>query len=239
MIAWPLASRVPGPRGCDPSVRALPSESPSDGELSVAESSDILSRISQSASLEEHLQSQHSHIVTVFGSSRVSEGHSEYVAAQDLGRQIAQRGWTLCNGGNEGTMEATARGAKAAGGKTIGVTLERYRAAPSNSWLDQEIVADTLLARLEHLTSLGEAYVVLRGGIGTLLELSLVWNLLQSAVPHPRPVIVVGKAWATVLTTIGEALPMHKWEPGSLTLVDSIDQAIQRLDIHFRLSANS
>ena len=175
----------------------------------------------------------------MFGSSRVREGDSEYLAAQELGRQIAERGWTLCNGGNEGTMEAAARGAKAAGGRTIGVTLERYRAASCNSWLDQEIVADTLFARLEHLTSLGDAYVVLRGGIGTLLEFSLVWNLLQSGTPQARPVIVVGKAWATVLTTIGEALPMHRWEPGSLTLVDSVGQAVQRLDVHFQRSVPS
>src|SRR2546427_6791688 len=96
-------------------------------------------------------------VVTVFGSSRVERDDPEYVAARRLGALFAQQGWTLCNGGHDGTMEAAAQGAKEAGGSTIGVSLSLYRPASKNVWLDQEIVAESLFARLEKLVTLGSA----------------------------------------------------------------------------------
>src|SRR6266545_1303420 len=130
--------------------------------------------------------------ITIFGSSRARPGDPEYHEAEQLGRLLAERGWTICNGGHDGTMEAAARGAKEAGGHTIGISISMYRPANPNMWLDEEVVADSLFGRLERLLTLGEAYVVLRGGIGTLLELALAWNLLQSPEFAGKPLVVVG-----------------------------------------------
>src|SRR5947208_9633171 len=134
-------------------------------------------------------------VVTVFGSSRVKRDDPEYAAARRLGTLFAEHGWTLCNGGHDGTMEAAAQGAKEAGGSTIGVSLSLYRPTNKNVWLDQEIVAESLFARLEKLVTLGSAYVVLPGGIGTLLEMCLVWNLVQSPEFAGKPIVLVGDAW--------------------------------------------
>jgi len=172
-------------------------------------------------------------VVTVFGSSRVKRDDPEYDAARRLGTLVAQRGWTLCNGGHDGTMEAAAQGAKEAGGSTIGVSLSLYRPANKNVWLDQEIVAETLFARLEELVTLGSAYVVLHGGIGTLLEMCLVWNLVQSPEFAAKPIILVGEAWRSVASVLTENLPMHPWEAESIAVVDSVDEAVARLGAHF------
>lgn len=178
-------------------------------------------------------------IVTVFGSSRVARGDPEYAAALRLGQLLAERGWVLCNGGHDGTMEAAARGAKEAGGKTIGISLALYRPTNPNQWLDQEIVTDSLFARLERLVTLGQAYVVLPGGIGSLLELCLVWNLVQSPEFAEKPILVVGPGWQSVFRELKSNLSMHPWEAESLTLVDTVDEAVDRLVGHFAESSRS
>jgi uncharacterized protein (TIGR00730 family) len=165
-------------------------------------------------------------VVTVFGSSRVPRDDPEYEAARRLGALVAERGWTLCNGGHDGTMEAAARGAKEAGGTTIGVSLALYRPTNQNVWLDQEIVAESLFARLEQLVTLGGAYVVLRGGIGTLLEMCLVWNLVQSPEFTGKPIVLVGEAWSQVVAAFTANFPMHPWEAESIVVVDSVDDAV-------------
>ncbi len=169
------------------------------------------------------------HVVTIFGSSRVRPGDPEYDAAKRLGTLLAEQGWAICNGGHDGTMEAAAWGAREAGGHTIGVSVAMARHANRNAWLDEEIVAESLLARLEKLVTLGEAYLVLPGGIGTLLELVLVWNLVQSAPFSGKPIVVVGTGWADVLATIQSTLPMHPWEAGSLSCVASVEEAVALL----------
>ena len=177
-------------------------------------------------------------MVTVFGSSRARRGDEEYEAAQRLGVAVAEHGWTLCNGGHDGTMEAAARGAKQAGGRTIGVSLGFYRPENRNAWLDQEIVAESLFARLEKLVTLGDAFVVLRGGIGTMLELALVWNLVQSTEFSEKPVVVVGAAWSAVIDMLRACLPMHPWESESLVTVESVDDAVDHLQSYFDAEAS-
>lgn len=181
----------------------------------------------------KHRGSHSPPVVTVFGSSRVRPGDAEYAEAERLGRLLGERGWTLCNGGHEGTMEASARGAKERGGRTIGVTIALYQPADRNVWLDQEIVAESLFARLERLVTLGQAYIVLHGGIGTLLELALVWNLVQSPEYAHKPILVVGAAWERMVAVFREELHMRPWEAQSLVVVPNVDAAVQRLDAYF------
>jgi uncharacterized protein (TIGR00730 family) len=173
-------------------------------------------------------------VVTVFGSSRVNRDDPEYEAARRLGALIAQQGWTVCNGGHDGTMEAAAQGAKEAGGSTIGVSLALYRPANKNVWLDQEIVTESLFARLEKLVTLGSAYIVLRGGIGTLLEMCLVWNLVQSPEFTGKPIVLVGDAWRNVVGAFRENFSMHRWEAESIVVGVSVEQAVAKLAAHFR-----
>lgn len=173
-----------------------------------------------------------SRIVTVFGSSRAQPGDPEYEAAFRLGGLLGERGWVLCNGGYSGTMFAAAQGMKEAGGATIGVTVSLYDEAIANPWIDRNIVTSSLFARLEQLVALGQAYVVLRGGIGTLLELAMVWNAVQSH-QAGKPVLVVGDEWAEVARLLQVRLPMHPWEAQSLILVPSVEAAVERLEAHF------
>lgn len=138
-------------------------------------------------------------LVTVFGSSQITEDHPEYGLAYEVGRRLAEAGFDVCTGGYDGAMAAVSRGAKEGGGKAVGVTLEAFGSLLANPWVDEEIKTDTLLLRLEHLTTRSAGFIVLPGGIGTLLELALVWNLAVTGVTTHKPMIVVGEGWYKAL----------------------------------------
>jgi len=147
-------------------------------------------------------------VITVFGSSTVTPSEPAYQTAYELGRAVAQAGWTLCNGGYGGSMEAAAKGAVEAGGHTIGVTCHALGRAGPNRYIRQEVPTFDLLARLNTLVRLGQAYVVLPGGTGTLLELSLVWELLNKGLLRRRPApIVLGDFWTPLEELIRRVQP--------------------------------
>src|SRR5467141_2060094 len=143
-------------------------------------------------------------IVTVFGSSRPREGEPDYEEARVLGRALAKHGFAVCSGGYGGVMEAVSRGAKEAGGKTYGVTAEFFTAAKLNSWIDTEVRMKTWDERLFELIRLADGFVACKGGTGTLVELAVVWEMLNKSVITGKPVAVLGDFWQAVLDRVRE-----------------------------------
>ncbi|MCX7984091.1 MAG: LOG family protein [Bacteroidetes bacterium] len=144
-------------------------------------------------------------VITIFGSARAIEGMPEYQAAFELGKELALRGFAVCNGGFGGTMEASARGAKEVGGTTIGVTYQNAIRKP-NPWIDQHYGFPTIIERMLMLIELGDAYVVLKGGTGTLLEFAAVWEFTNKRLMREKPIIAVGDFWDRVVETLREEL---------------------------------
>lgn len=167
------------------------------------------------------------HIITVFGSSRPAPLSPAYQLAYDLGRAIAAAGWTLCNGGYGGTMEAAAQGAVDAGGHTIGVTCRIFRGRGNiNSCIKQEVPTFDLHTRLNTLVRLGDAYVVLPGGTGTLLELALVWELFNKRLlRRAAPIILMGDHWRPIDPLIRADQP----EALELAVASDVPSAIELL----------
>ncbi|HUU94934.1 MAG TPA: LOG family protein [Phycisphaerae bacterium] len=156
-------------------------------------------------------------VVTVFGSGEAKAGSRAYQVAFELGQAIGRAGWTLCNGGYGGTMAATAAGAVAADGHTIGVTCAAFKRARPNPYILQEVPTFDLLQRLNTLVQLGRAYVVLPGATGTLFELAAVWELQNKRLLKPaRPVVLLGEFWKPVVDCVGEeqpkTVPLHMAE---------------------------
>ena len=145
-------------------------------------------------------------VITVFGSSKPVEEDQEYKLAYEIGKQLALNNYTVCNGGYTGIMEASARGAKDAGGKTIGVTFNNPFRRTVNRWIDEDIFQQTLIERMMKLVELGDAYVVLKGGTGTLLELSAVWEFISKGLLQEKPIIIVGEFWNGVVETLRDEL---------------------------------
>jgi uncharacterized protein (TIGR00730 family) len=140
-------------------------------------------------------------VITVFGSSRPRPGDAHYDLAVELGAALASAGFAVCSGGYAGVMEAVSRGAKQAGGKTMAVTA-RFFSAQANQWVDQEIRVETWQDRLFELIRRGEGYVVCPGGTGTLVELSVVWEMINKGVMAKKPIVSLSRFWQPVLECV-------------------------------------
>jgi len=142
-------------------------------------------------------------IISVFGTGRAKAGDSAYTIAYETGRVLAQAGFTIANGGYGGTMEAAAKGAGEAGGEIIGVTCSAFKSSTANKYITRTIVTGSLDERLDTLIKLGQAYVVLPGGTGTLLELAKVWELKNKGfLESGKPIILVGEFWKPLVNLI-------------------------------------
>ena len=142
-------------------------------------------------------------IITIFGTARAKSGDAIYVLAYNLGKLLAEAGFGIANGGYGGTMSASAKGAVEAGGKTIGVTCSGFGRNEANEYISREIAADSLDERLDTLIKLGDAYLVLPGGTGTLLEFAKVWELKNKGfLRKHKPIILVGEFWKPLVDLI-------------------------------------
>jgi uncharacterized protein (TIGR00725 family) len=147
-------------------------------------------------------------IITVFGSSRPHPGDAEYEEARALGSELARLGFVVCSGGYGGVMEAVSRGAKEAGGRTLGITAAFFNAAP-NRWVDETVHVATWQERLFELIQRGHGFVACRGGTGTLVELAVVWEMLNKSVISGKPLVVLGEFWRPILDRVREVERGH------------------------------
>jgi len=148
-------------------------------------------------------------VITVFGSSRPKEGSPDYEEARVLGRALAKHGFAVCSGGYAGVMEAVSRGAKEAGGKTFGVTAEFFKNAKLNRWVDTETRVATWEERLFELIRVADGFVACKGGTGTLVELAVVWEMLNKSVMKQKPFAVLGEFWQPILDRVREVEVGH------------------------------
>lgn len=137
-------------------------------------------------------------IVTIFGGSRCREGSEEYRQAYRLGGKLAAAGFTICTGGYLGVMEAASKGAREQGGRVLGVVMNQFKSEP-NRYLTDKVATRHFYERLQNLIERSVGFVALRGGMGTVTEISLVWNKLQTGVIEPRPLVLLGECWHEVV----------------------------------------
>jgi len=159
-------------------------------------------------------------IITVFGSSRPREDHADYLEARALGRALAEAGFAVCSGGYGGVMEAASRGAKEAGGKTYGITAAFFKPR-ANAWVDTEIRMNTWQERLFELVRMGAGFVTCKGGTGTLVELAVVWEMLNKSVIRGKPIVALGEFWSPILDRVREVETGHPgtWGEGNGKIV--------------------
>ena len=137
-------------------------------------------------------------IVTIFGGSKCTESDLEYSQAQRGGQLLADAGFTICTGGYLGVMEAASRGAHERGGRVLGITMNQFKAEP-NRFLTDKVATAHFYERLQRLITRSVGFVALRGGMGTVTEVSLVWNKMQTGVIDPRPLVLLGDCWPPIV----------------------------------------
>ncbi len=170
-------------------------------------------------------------IVSVFGGNAAEINDAAYVEALELGGLLAKAGWVVATGGYHGTMEATSRGAKEAGGRVVGVTTARFddRRLGANPWVDEECKFPTLLQRLHYLVTFSDALVALRGGVGTLAEVALSWSLIQTGEIPLKPLVLVGPNWQRALKAYYQESTVREMDWQLLSLAEDVRQVVPLL----------
>jgi uncharacterized protein (TIGR00730 family) len=134
--------------------------------------------------------------VTVFGSARFEKGHPYYQLARDMGRALAKAGYAVMTGGGPGLMEAANRGARDAGGLSLGCNIKLPKEQKPNKYLDKFIEFEHFFVRKVMLVKYSSAFVVMPGGYGTLDEAFEVATLIQTGKLERFPIIGLGgKFW--------------------------------------------
>jgi len=177
---------------------------------------------------------ERANVVSIFGSSQAKRGSLAYEEAKQVGALLAQKGLTVCSGGYGGVMEAVSRGAKEAGGAVIGVTTSVFSHLVANRWVDEEIRTTTFLERLRTIIEVAHGYLALKGGIGTLTEISTVWSLLQIRSIPPRPLVLLGDPWQGLLDFCAEELIIRQRDFAHLHLAHTPEEAVQTLAARLR-----
>ncbi|RMH26647.1 MAG: TIGR00730 family Rossman fold protein [Planctomycetota bacterium] len=141
--------------------------------------------------------------VTVFGSARFRESHPHYAMAREVGAELARVGFTVMTGGGPGVMEAANRGAKEAGGRSVGCNIVLPHEQAPNPYLDRVVSFRYFFVRKVMLVKYSYAFVVLPGGFGTMDEIFETATLIQTAKIENFPLVVMGRDyWAPVLDFI-------------------------------------
>lgn len=176
--------------------------------------------------------------VTIFGGANPQSSGTSYEDAYRLGKKLAEAGHVVLTGGYIGTMEAASRGAAEAGGHVVGVTcreVESWRNVQPNPWVVEERRFETLHERLLELIDGCEAAIALPGGVGTLLEISMMWNrMIVNAIPR-KPLILVGSGWNETIAAFyasqdGYVSPASR---NLLFLTKDVDAAFELLSKQF------
>jgi uncharacterized protein (TIGR00730 family) len=141
--------------------------------------------------------------VTIFGSARLKPGTAAYDAVKKLAAELTKMGCDIISGGGPGLMQAANEGAHSVQPKalkrSVGIRIALPFEQEVNPFVGQAYEHRTFFSRLHHFVIMSDAFVVVPGGIGTLLELSLAWQLLQVTKLYNTPLILVGKMWAELV----------------------------------------
>ena len=168
--------------------------------------------------------------VTVFGSARFKEGHPYYEMARTLSGKIAQLGFTIMTGGGPGIMEAANRGAREAGGRSVGCNIELPHEQYINPYMDKWVTIKYFFVRKNLLSKYSYAFVVMPGGFGTLDEYFEAMTLIQTKMVSDFPVVIMDKefhkniiAHVDVMKTAGTISPD---DSKLFFFTDDVDEAV-------------
>lgn len=164
-------------------------------------------------------------IVTIFGGAKCRESDPEYAQAMRVGELLAAAGYTICTGGYLGVMEGASRGAHEAGGRVLGIVMNQFKTEP-NRYLTEKVATPHFYERLQRLITRSVGFVALRGGMGTVTELSLVWNKIQTKVIGPRPLVLLGDCWRPVVRSWQENLVVSEEDVAALDFASTAEEAV-------------
>jgi uncharacterized protein (TIGR00730 family) len=176
--------------------------------------------------------------VTIFGSARFGESHPSYAIGRELGRRVATAGFTVITGGGPGLMEAANRGAREAGGASIGCNIRLPLEQEPNPYLDIQVTCQHFFVRKVLLFRYSYAFIALPGGMGTVDELFEALTLIQTRKIEHFPVVLIGCAyWRSIVELLHQMAAHGAIDDADLQLMlvtDDLDEALAYVERHVR-----
>ena len=175
--------------------------------------------------------------VTIFGSARTKPDHRFYKLAEEIAFKLTGEGYGIITGGGPGIMEAANKGAKTAGGKSVGLNIELPHEQDPNSYIDRDklISFDYFFVRKLMFTKYAQGFVVLPGGLGTLDELFEALTLIQTNKIGKFPIVLVDKNyWAGLIGWIKDTVikegKVSAEDLDLFVLVDTADETVKHIN---------
>ncbi len=182
----------------------------------------------------DNLKAESINQVAIFGSSHTEEKSQLYQEAFEVCKRLAEAGYALVDGGGPGVMRAASLGAKAGGGRVIGVTFEgnermHFEGRDPLNKMDVEIKTKNYLERTLTLLKEGQVYVVFNGGTGTISEFGMAWGLAKLYFGHHKPLILYGKFWKNIIQVFKDNMLMRPEELEFYKIVDNAEAVLQAI----------
>lgn len=157
-----------------------------------------------------------------------------YNESYECAKFLAGKGYVTINGGGPGSMRAISEGAKAGGGTVIGTTfypkdISNFEGRDPNNPLDQEIITNNYLERTLKLLELGDVYVVMKGGTGTISEFGMAWGLARLYYGHHKPLILYGKFWNEIIKAFIDNMRIRPEDLKVYQIVNTPEEAFEAI----------
>lgn len=171
--------------------------------------------------------------ITIFGSARLKEHTPEYQQTCEIAGRIAELGFTIMTGGGPGIMEAANRGAKAVGGRSVGVNIELPFEQNPNPYMDRSVDIRYFFVRKVLLLKYSYGFVIMPGGFGTLDEFFETITLIQTKKISQFPIVVMDREYhQELMRYVDKMIERGTVSPSDKELffyTDSIDEAVKYL----------
>lgn len=173
--------------------------------------------------------------VAVFGFADTKPQDELYSQAYEVAFELAKAGYTVVDGGGPGVMQAASKGAKAAGGKVIGVTFypadtDNFEGRDLNNPIDEEIKTKSYVERTLTLLREGQVYVIFNGASGTMSEFAMAWGLARIYFGHHKPLILYGKFWYEIMAALRKNLLVRPEEIRVYKIVETPEQVLMAIN---------
>jgi len=172
--------------------------------------------------------------ITIFGFADSHEDRPEWKDAYETSKLLAEKGYTVVNGGGPGVMKAATLGAKEGNGNVVGVSFypkdaPYFEGRDRSNPIDQEIKTSNYLERTLRLLEQGDAYVLFKGGTGTISEFGMVWGTARLYFGHHKPFLLYGEFWHEIMEALAKNMYIRGEELKVYRIVETPEQVLEEL----------
>lgn len=177
--------------------------------------------------------------IAFFGDAQTPKTNPDYQAAFQTAQLLAMEGYTIVNGGGPGIMDASTQGAESVGGRSTAVTFAPHfagsyegRYLKNLGLVDREVSTSNYIERMFGLIEESDAFIVFRGGSGTISEFGTVWVMSNIYYGHHKPFLLYGSQWWEMMDVIHRNMNIDDQEMSCFKIVESENEALQAIE-HF------